>query len=113
LTIAFGHDFLCTTSLALRQELARSALKVTENHGRLISGARPLARLILDDENKFRSMYTASLRREFGLFTMAGRICGYEHLIQSRLAEKLEAARQGQFAPARRARLSTAATPQP
>jgi hypothetical protein len=81
---------------------------VSENYGKPIRGARRLAAKILNDPEKTRAMYSEPMRREFGLIMLAGRLTGFEQLINDRLAEKIAAARRGEFEPCRRSPKSAA-----
>jgi hypothetical protein len=62
------------------------------NRGRLVVGARPLARLVYQDESKWRAMYATALRQDLGLFILGNRLSGYEGVIEERLAAKVDAA---------------------
>jgi hypothetical protein len=65
---------------------------MAKNRGRLVLGARKLAGEAYDDESRWRSMYRPEVRREFGLFYLAGRLAGYSGVIRDRLDTKLKTA---------------------
>ena len=60
--------------------------------GRLLRGAKRLANYVFKDEDLWRSMYGAEIRRELGLFNLNGRLVGYTGVIDQRLDAKLSAA---------------------
>jgi hypothetical protein len=64
----------------------------TKGRGRLIVGARPLARIVYQDEGKWRSMYSTAIRQDLGLFMLGNRLAGYEGVIEERLTAKVDAA---------------------
>jgi hypothetical protein len=65
---------------------------MVKNRGRLVLGAKGLAREAYDDEGRWRSMYHPKVMREFGLFYLAGRLAGYSGVIRERLNAKVAAA---------------------
>jgi hypothetical protein len=79
-----------------------------KGRGRLIVGARPLARFVFQDEEKWRSMYTPAIRQDLGLIMLGNRLAGYEVVIEERLAAKVDAALTE--SPRQRAAASAAAS---
>jgi hypothetical protein len=65
---------------------------MTANRGKLLLGARPIARHAFKDEKRWRSVYNDALQRELGLFMLGRRIAGYTGIIDSRLDAKVTAA---------------------
>jgi hypothetical protein len=65
---------------------------MTANRGKLLLGARPIARHAFKDEKRWRSVYNDALQRELGLFMLGRRIAGYTGIIDSRLNAKVIAA---------------------
>jgi hypothetical protein len=63
--------------------------------GRLLLGAKPLARYVFDDENEWRSLNSEAMRKTLGLFRLAGRVAGYTGVIDARLNAKVAAALAG------------------
>jgi hypothetical protein len=63
-----------------------------KDRGRLVEGAKALAFLVYEDEEKWRSMYAPDIRQDLGLFMLNHRLVGYEGVINARLAQKLAAA---------------------
>jgi hypothetical protein len=62
---------------------------MTAIRGKLLLGARPLAREIFGDEEKFRSVYNEDLQREMGLFFLGKRLAGYTGIINERVNAKI------------------------
>ena len=60
--------------------------------GRLLLGAKPIARHALKDERKWKAVYNPRLQAELGLFNLAGRVAGYTGIIDARLTAKVNAA---------------------
>ena len=65
---------------------------MTANRGKLLLGARPIARHAFKDEKRWRSVYNDALQRELGLFMLGRRIAGYTGIIDSRLNAKVATA---------------------
>jgi hypothetical protein len=66
------------------------------NRGRLLLGAKPIARHAFKDESKWRSIYRAQMQRELGLFMLGNRLAGYTGIIDARLNAKIVAALGGE-----------------
>jgi hypothetical protein len=66
------------------------------NRGRLLLGAKPIARHAFKDESKWRSIYRAQMQRELGLFMLGNRLAGYTVIIDARLNAKIVAALGGE-----------------
>ncbi len=81
-----------------------------DDPGRLIEGARPLARFVYGSEDKWRTMHAHGVKAELGLFVLGYRLCGFENVIRRRLAAKVEAA---STAPKRRREPAPASVSQP
>jgi len=66
------------------------------DRGELVIGAKPLARVIFQDEKRWRSLHRPAMRNALGLFMLGGRLVGYTKIIEARIAAKvpLEAADQ-------------------
>ena len=65
---------------------------MTAHRGKLLLGAKPIARHAFKDEKKWRSLYNEEMQRELGLFTLGRRVAGYTGIIDSRLEAKVVAA---------------------
>ena len=65
---------------------------MSANRGKLLLGAKPIARHAFKDEKRWRSLYNAQMQRELGLFMLGSRVAGYTGIIDSRLSEKVTAA---------------------
>jgi hypothetical protein len=65
---------------------------MTANRGKLLLGARPIARHAFRDEKRWRSAYNDEMQREPGLFMLGKRVAGYTGIIDSRLNAKVIAA---------------------
>jgi hypothetical protein len=65
---------------------------MTADRGKLLLGAKPIARHAFKDEERWRSVYNEEMQRELGLFTLGRRVAGYTGIIDSRLDEKVVAA---------------------
>jgi hypothetical protein len=66
---------------------------IEADRGRAVSGARPLAAYIFNDEEKWRSVY-ALPREEFGLIELAGRLTGFTGWIDRALAARAKAGKR-------------------
>jgi hypothetical protein len=55
------------------------------NRGRLILGARPLARHVFGDDAQWRTLHNGEVRSVLGLFMLGPRLAGYENIIDERL----------------------------
>jgi hypothetical protein len=64
---------------------------MTTNRGKLLLGAKPIARHAFKDEERWRSIYNEEMQRELGLFMLGRRVAGYTGIIDSRLNEKVVA----------------------
>jgi hypothetical protein len=73
------------------------------NRGKLLLGAKPIARHAFKDEEKWRSLYNEQMQRELGLFMLGSRLAGYSGVIDARLDAKVAAALAGERDPASRA----------
>jgi hypothetical protein len=62
------------------------------DRGKLLLGARVIARHAFQDEDRWRSLYNSEMQRELGLFTLGNRIAGFSKVIDERLAAKIAAA---------------------
>lgn len=61
------------------------------NRGKLLLGAKPLARHAFKDEDRWRSLYNEEMQRELGLFMLGNRLVGYTGIIDARLNAKIAA----------------------
>ena len=61
-----------------------------KRRGRMLIGAKPIARKVFEDESKWRSLHSESMRRALGLFMLGGRLAGYENIIDERLNALIE-----------------------
>jgi hypothetical protein len=61
------------------------------NRGKLLLGARPIARHAFKDEERWRSVYNEHIQRELGLFMLGNRVAGYTGIIDARLNAKIAA----------------------
>jgi len=59
------------------------------NRGKLLLGAKPIARHAFKDEKRWRSLYNEEMQRELGLFMLANRLAGYTGIIDARLNAKI------------------------
>jgi hypothetical protein len=66
-----------------------------ENRGKLLLGAKPIARHAFKDEARWRSVYNEQIQRELGLFMLGNRLAGYTGVIDARLKAKVAAALAG------------------
>jgi hypothetical protein len=65
---------------------------MTANRGKLLLGAKPIARHAFKDEKRWRSLYNGEMQRELGLFMLGRRVAGYTGVIDSRLNAKVAGA---------------------
>jgi hypothetical protein len=61
------------------------------NRGKLLLGAKPIARHAFQDEKRWRSLYNEQMQRELGLFMLGNRVAGYTGIIDARLNAKITA----------------------
>jgi hypothetical protein len=59
------------------------------SRGKLLLGARPIARHAFKDEDRWRSLYNEDMQRELGLFMLGNRLAGYTGVIDARLNAKI------------------------
>jgi hypothetical protein len=64
---------------------------MADNRGKLLLGAKRIARHAFKDEEKFRSVYNQLIQRELGLFMLGNRVAGYTAVIDARLNAKIAA----------------------
>ena len=72
----------------LHRKLTMDIPAMTAIRGKLLLGARPLAREIFGDEEKFRSVYNEDLQREMGLFFLVSDL-QYTGIINERVNAKI------------------------
>ena len=65
---------------------------MTATRGKLLLGAKRIARHAFNDETRWRSLYNEALQRDLGLFMLGRRVAGYTGVIDSRLDAKVTAA---------------------
>jgi|RhiMethySRZTD1v2_1073278.scaffolds.fasta_scaffold2757471_2 hypothetical protein len=78
------------------------------SRGKLLLGAKPIARHAFKDEERWRSIYNEQIRRELGLFMLGNRVAGYTGIIDARLNAKIPAGLADEPGPASRRGTSTA-----
>jgi hypothetical protein len=61
---------------------------MSDRQGLIVVGAKPLARFIFGDENKFRTIYQPEVREQLGLFDMCGHVCGRPETIVERIKQR-------------------------
>ena len=62
------------------------------DRGKLLLGARVIARHAFQDEDRWRSLYNSEMQRELGLFMLGNRVAGFSNVIDERLEAKIAAA---------------------
>src|SRR5262245_49144702 len=67
-----------------------------KNRGKLLLGARPIARHAFKDESRWRSLYNDEMQRALGLFMLGNRLAGYTGVIDAWLSAKITAALAGE-----------------
>ena len=82
----FGVGFLDLDLIAIKSSSWRSRQR---NRGKLLLGAKPIARHAFKDEERWRSLYNEEMQRELGLFMLGNRLAGYTGIIDARLNAKI------------------------
>jgi hypothetical protein len=59
------------------------------DRGELVIGAKRLARVIFQDEKRWRSLHRPAMRSALGLFMLGGRLAGYTKIIEARITAKV------------------------
>jgi hypothetical protein len=77
-----------------------------DNRGRLVFGAKPIARHSLGDEKHWRRVYNPRVQQELGLFMFGGQLAGWTGIMAARMEAKLTASLSATPAPQREAAAS-------